>query len=148
MIDKHSTQMNQLQRLIKEVDTVASDKGSPAPGEFLARVMAGEDPRPIDAPLYALVKRIAFREFSGQGDAYPTPDEWSLITEVVLSTDEYKQARVGVEQSLRAAEKLMEYLHAKMKSVEVQGQLDVRLEVVPLTGDDLTEFKARFDDEF
>ena len=148
MIDKHKTQLNQLQRLIDAVDSVASDMGSPPPGEFLATVMAGTDPRPIEAPLYALVKRIAFREFSGQGDAFPTPEEWSMITETVLSTDEYKQSRVTLDQSLRASERLMEYLHAKMKSIEVSGAMNVRVEVAPLTGADLDEFKARFDNEF
>lgn len=142
-----SVQYIQLRRLIDDVDRVATEKGIPAPGEFLAMIMAGQDPRPMDSPLYELVKRIQFREFAG-GDAYPTPAEWSDIIDMVLNSDEYRRSRIGIEQSLRASEKLMEYLHAKMKAVEVSGGLDVKLEVTPLTGDELDAFKAKFEDEF
>ena len=148
MIEKQSTQLNQLQRLIDEVDRVAIESGSPAPGEFLARVMAGEDPRPLDSYLYTLVKRIAFREFSGSGENYPTPEEWATVVETVLGSDEYRKAPITIDQSLRATEKLMEYLHAKMRSIEVQGNLGIRLEVKPLTGEDLDKFKEKFDEEF
>jgi hypothetical protein len=148
MIEKQSTQLNQLQRLIDEVDRVATESGAPAPGEFLARVMAGEDPRPLDSPLYTLVKRIAFREFSGQGESFPTPEEWSTVVCMVLDSDEYQRARVTMDQSIKAGERLMEYLHAKMRSIEVQGNLGIKLEVKPLTGEDLDAFKERFNDEF
>lgn len=148
MIDKQSIQMNQLQRLIEDVDKVAQEHGSPPPGEFLANVMAGRDPRPVDSPLFTLVKGIAYREFTGAGDPFPSPDEWQLIVEIVLGSEDYQKAPVSIEHSMRAGEKLMEYLHAKMKRVEVQGALDVQLRVEPLTGDDLEAFRERFNKDF
>ena len=148
MMDKSSVQLNQLQRLINDVDKVAKESGAPAPGEFLARVMSGEDPRPIDSPLYGLVKRIGFREFHNQGDPYPTPEEWGMICEMVLGSDEYQKSRVDIDQSLNAASRLMEYLHAKMKRVEIQGGLDIQIEVKPLTGADLDAFHERFSNDF
>lgn len=140
--------MNQLQRLIDDVDKVAKEQGSPPPGEFLAHVMTGHDPRPVEAPIYALVKKIAFREFTDTGEAFPTPDEWALIVEIILGSGEYDKAPVSIEHSMRATEKLMEFLHAKMKRVEVQGALDVQLKVEPLTGDDLEAFRAKFQSDF
>lgn len=136
-----------LRDLIKQVSKVADETGALPPGEFLATVAAGIDPRPIDSPLYTIVHRIASRGFSG-GDPMPTMDEWMNIQEIVLNSGEYKKSRVSIEQSLQAATKLMDFLHAKMKAVELTGDLDVKLEVKPLTGADLDAFKERFEDEF
>ena len=148
MIEKQTTQINQLQRLIDEVDKVARDRGAPAVGEFLATVMSGKDPRPVESPLYALVKRITFREFTIGGDPFPTPDDWIAIVTEVLGSGLYEKAFVDIGLSTRAAEKLMEYLHAKMKSVEVNATVDARIHITPLTDDELDGFRERFNDEF
>ena len=148
MKPKPKTQLDQLQRLIREVDRVSADMDVPPPGEFLATVMAGRDPRDMDSPLYTLVQKIALRAFqTGQNDM-PEESEWAAIKSLVLETDHYRQARVSIEQSIQAATKLMEYLHAKMKAVEMTGGVGVQLDVKPLTGDDVKAFKERFEDEF
>jgi len=139
--------MNQLARLIDEVDKVTQERGAPAVGEFLASVMTGQDPRPVDSPLFAMVKRISFREFTG-GEAFPTLEEWTTLVSMVLGSGLYERAPVSIEQSQRAAEKLMEYLHAKMKALEVSTTLDAKIQVVPLSGTDLDDFHERFNDEF
>lgn len=147
MTPKRAIQIEQLHKLMEDVERVSKRQGSPSPGEFLATVMSGQDPRPMDSPLYELVRKIALREFTG-GDPHPSEEEWTTIQTMVLDSDLYKASRVPIEQSLTAAQKLMEYLHAKMKAVEVSGGLDVKVEVKPLTGDELDAFKERFDDEF
>lgn len=146
-VKEQKTQMGQLQRLIDEVDKVARERGAPAVGEFLATVMTGKDPRPVESPLFSLVKKIAFREFVG-GESFPTPEEWAAIVGEVLGSGLYERANVDIGLSTRAAERLMEYLHAKMKAIEVNANVDARIEVVPLTGADLDAFKERFEDEF
>ena len=144
---KQEVQLNQLQRLIDQVGKTSKDLGGVLPGEFLASVMSGKDPRPMDSPLYKLVRKIALREFSG-GDPMPTPEEWEQIRTIVLESGLYRAARVPIEQSLAAAQKLMEFLHARLKAVEISGGLGVQMEVKPLTGAALDAFKKRFEDEF
>lgn len=146
-VKEQKTQMGQLQRLIDEVDRVSRERGAPGVGEFLATVMSGKDPRPVESPLFSMVKKISFREFTG-GEAFPTPHEWEAITTEVLGSGRYERAFVDIGLSTRAAEKLMEYLHAKMKAIEVNANVNARVEVVPLTGDELDAFKERFEDEF
>ena len=147
ILNKKAVQLEQLQRLISDVERVTIEKGSPAPGEFLASVMSGFDPRNIESPLYDIVRKISLREFTG-GDPLPTMGEWTEISSIVLSDSQYRKARVPIEQSLQAAQRLMDFLHAKMKAVEVSGSMDVTLEVKPLSGADLDAFKERFENEF
>lgn len=147
MKPRQKLQLDRLNALIEQVDRVSDERGSMPVGEWLATVMSGLDPRPINSPLYDLVRKSAMREYTG-GDPRFTDEECELIRHLVLETDEYKHARVTLDQSMSAANKLMDFLHAKMKAVEVSGGLDVRLEIQPLTEAELDAFRARFDDEY
>jgi hypothetical protein len=140
--DKPTTQLKQLHTLIEQVEVTTKSLGGQLPGAFLASVMSGYDPREVDSPLFTLVKKISFRDLEG-GENFPTPEEWLAVSEEILSGG-YERARVPVEQSQRAAEKLMEFLHAKMKAVELSGQVETVVKVEPLTGEELERFRERF----
>jgi len=143
MINRYS----QLEKLIKSVDSTATELAAPDVPSFLTSVMAGTDPRDIDSELYTLVKRIVFREFTG-GSPQPDSDEWTQIVNIVLNSGRYQKSPVDINQSQAAANKLMDFLHAKMKALEITGDMNVKVEIEPLTGKALDEFKSRFDDEF
>lgn len=147
MAEKYKTQLSQLEKLIKEVEDVATAEKGPAVGEFLASLMMGKDPRNIPSTLYLMIKRISMREWEG-GKSFPTPEEWEMIVTEVLGSGNYEKASVDIEMSQRAAAELMKYLHAKMKSVEVSGNINNTHVVTVLDGKDYDEFKERFKNEF
>lgn len=150
MTAKATIQYEQLSKLIQQVDKTTGEAGAPGVGEFLACIMTGRDPRPIDSPLFTLVKRIAMRQYdmSIMSASMPNEFEWSEIVNIVLNSGLYQKAFVDVKQSQQAAEKLMEYLHAKMKSVELSGSIDHHIKIEPLTGRALEAFKDRFEEEY
>lgn len=140
--DKHTTQYHQLQSLIEQVDGTTKELGGQLPGAFLASIMSGYDPREIDSPLFTITKKISFRDLEG-GENFPTKEEWDAISTIILSGG-YEKTRVPVEHSQRAAERLMEFMHAKMKAIELSGNLDMVVKVEPLTGEELDRFHERF----
>lgn len=118
-----------------------SDPGDPA--EFLAEIVAGRDPRPLDTSLYELIKDLDAE------DEMPSKDEWAIIKHMVLHTDKYKRERVSVEESTKAAMKLMEFLHPKQKSVEIEGTLHHEHKILPtLNKKEMKAFKKVFEDLF
>jgi len=144
---KQKTQLEQLAKLVEEVDDVCLETGTPSPGAFLATVMAGEDPRPVESELFKLVKRIAYRDLMG-GDPFPSKEEWLELVSIVLGSDAYVKTPLDASMSVRAAEKLMDFLHAKMKAVELSGATTHLVKVEPLTAEEVDLFRERFNDEF
>jgi len=140
---------DRVRALLADVEAACEATGAPSPGEFLARAMAGEDPRPLDGELFMLVKRIAFREFDpAGGEPYPTREEWDRIIEIVIGSGLYNVDRVSFRDSMRAAENLMEFLHAKMKAIELSGSVGVDLTIHPLTDDEVKTFAQWYNDRY
>lgn len=144
---KQKTQLERLAELIDDVDQVCLEKGTPSPGAFLATVMSGEDPRPVESELFTLVKRIAFRDLMG-GDPFPTKEEWVQVMNIVMGSDAYVKTPLDASMSVRAAEKLMDFLHAKMKAIELSGATTHLVKVEPLSPAEVDLFTERFQDEF
>jgi hypothetical protein len=105
--------------------------------------MAGQDPRPGNSSeLWDLVA-------SSQTKERPSAATWARIVEIVLGDDRYRRDFVDSTASIKAAEKLMDFLFAKRKAVEVTGHLTASVAVTqPLTVEEIEKFEERFCDEF
>lgn len=106
---------------------------------FLKHVMRGVDPRERD-PLYEFIKDL--------DGAPPTDEEWD---EILLHIKTEPVGRpVKMSDSLSAGKALAEYEHAKLKSIEVKGDIKSELMVKnsPLTDDEIARFRDVFNDEF
>ncbi len=110
---------------------------------FLAELMSGQDPRPGQTSrLYELVKR-------NRNDDTPSPEDWGEIVEIVTSDDRFKRDFVPAEVSFQAATKLMDFLYAKRKAVEISGHLSASVAVTePLTVEEIERFEETFFAEF
>jgi hypothetical protein len=136
-----------LEELRNQVADLCSRTEVPEPGEFLASLMSGVDPRKRDPLLRSLVL-AAVREAGGDRSVPPSPEDWSDIADLVLDSGMYDSEPVPLETSYQAATKLMEYLHAKLKSVEVSADVNLSAAVVPLTDEEIERFKRIWDSRF
>lgn len=130
---------------------VCQSEGVPNPAAWLAHVMAGRDPRPMQSPLIQIVRKIAYRAFDGGSDL-PDQDEWTAIVEHVLGSGLYESARVGLRESQSAAQELMKYLHARRRDIQAAVSAEVNLTEktapAPLSPSEIAEFKKIFEDVF
>lgn len=127
----------------KMIQSVCGDDLTAEPAKFLASLMAGRDPRERESDLYRLIKQIRDEERK------PKKDEWTRICQMVLYTDLYRPVPVSLDESHKAARQLMEYLHAKKKSVSVRGKIAHKVyKVTDLSPDEIAEFEAWFTSEF
>lgn len=142
---------NRKKDILEELRTAVSDlcdeTNVPEPGVFLAEIMSGRDPRNQCSKLYKFVKSLA------ESDEEPNEIDFEYIKFLVLGVpplfiSQYEPERVDINQSIKAAEKLIEYLHAKLKAVEVSGNVAVEHRVVPLTDDEAKVFLKRWNKEF
>lgn len=134
--------MSAKQLSIEDLRTLINEGKANDPLVFLECVMNGQDPREL-SKLYKLVCEVD--EFtSGQ----PSEEDWSEIVDLVMST--YKYQPVSLGQSVGASKTLAEYLHAKRKQVELNGNLTEGKSVQnnPLTEEEIILFKERFNEEF
>jgi len=129
--------------LAQELGKYCDDTGAPDPGRFLAELMAGQDPRPGQTSrLYQLVKR-------GRNEETPEPEDWAEIVEIVTSDDRFMRDFVPADVSFQAATKLMDFLYAKRKAVEISGHLSASVAVTePLTVEEIERFEETFFSEF
>ncbi len=137
-----SSDKEQLQNLIKEI---TDETGASPPAAFLVRVMSGEDPRKQGktSELFDLVFTVC--------NEMRRPDdwEWERIEELVIESDLYRPAAVSFKASLFAAEELMKYQHAKLKSIDLSANINMKVQVVePLTYEDVETFEASFWSKF
>lgn len=142
------TKNEKLEDLKNAVADLCQETNVPEPGVFLAEIMSGRDPRNQCSKLYTFVKQLA------ESGEEPNEVDFEYIKYLVLGvpplfTSQYEPERVDINQSIRAAEKLIEYLYAKLKAVEVSGNvgLDVRV-LPPLSDEEIKRFKERWDKEF
>lgn len=136
-----------LDELRERVEALCSRVEVPEPGEFLAALMAGRDPRKRDPLLRSLVL-AAVRDAGGDRSVPPSPEDWSDIVDLVLDSGMYAEEPVPLETSYQAARGLMEYLHAKLKSVEVSADVNLSAAVVPLSDEEIARFKRIWDARF
>lgn len=129
-----------MRSLMKAANTDAP--GDPA--EFLAEVAAGRDPRAIKSSLYRLVKEI-----DEEGLDTPTPEDWDIIRFLVLESGLYKKQPVSLDVSMAAANKLIDFLHPKQKSVELDGKIDATVKVLPaLSEEEIRAFNKVFNRQY
>lgn len=127
-----------LDQLRDQVAALCEGEQIPEPGEFLASLMSGRDPRNRPALLYNVVNKIAM----DRGPLSPPDvDEWEMICDLVLNSGLYQTEPVPLETSVKAAEKLMDFLHAKLKAVELTADIEVTTKVIPLTDEEIERFK-------
>ena len=129
--------------LAQDLGEYCDDTGTPDPGRFLAEIMGGQDPRPgSTSKLWELINKFRNEDI---------PDEytWGEIKSLVLSDDRYRRNFVDIDQSIKAAERLAEYMYAKRKAVEVSGHISASVAVTrPLTIEEIELFEEHFCGEF
>lgn len=99
--------------IIERVETLAGELGIPDPLSYHMVRASGRDPRPMDSPLLALVRDIAYRAFEDDGDPLPTEGEWQEIVNEVLGSALYKQARVSSKESAESMNKVFDIIYAR-----------------------------------
>lgn len=139
--DKYVKRLAQ-KSLYRDIGRVMDEKGIGSPAEFLATVMAGEDPRVDDSSLLDIIEEVQERGL----DALPTLDEWILITELIRNNEYYAGRMVPIEYSNKAAEILAKHLYAQ--KTENKTQVDAKVEIAPLTKKEIKKFQKVFEKEF
>lgn len=141
-----------LLQLRSSIEDVCREYGVPDPARWLATIMTGNDPRPMDAPIVEMIKKIVYREFEEdeEGDPFPDESEWAALVDHVLSSGLYAKARVPLQDSHKAAQKLMDFLHRQQKStaMTVKDATPKYDELPALTDKDVKRVKKIFDDVF
>tara|TARA_R110000851_G_scaffold96792_2_gene209920 strand:+ start:8651 stop:9055 length:405 start_codon:yes stop_codon:yes gene_type:complete len=109
---------------------------------FLESVMSGQDPRKLSS-IYELISEID--NFTG-GEI--STGDWSEIVDHVSMRFKYRD--VTMSESMNASKTLAEYLYAKRKQIEIlDGDSSVSdIKANPLTEEEITLFKEKFNDEF
>lgn len=128
--------------LKQRINSLCKQTNTPLPAEFLASVMAGIDPRKEEGSLYKLINKIAL---SGKR---PNKEQWNIICDIVLSSDAYMKDRVDSVTSIKAAEKLIEFLEPKLKAVELSGTLNHNVKVAPMDKEEVKLFKKWWKETF
>lgn len=127
--------------LFDAIGEVCKDAGVDEPAGFLAAIMTGTDPRESVSRLYRLMIKI--------GEDTPTQGQWEELRELVLDDPVYKPTRVSFQASQQAARSLLQYLHPRLRSMEVTGHLSAAIGITaPLTKEDVKSFEDWFTGEF
>ncbi len=126
-----------------EVTQKLQDMGIAEPHLFLCEVMAGHDPRGVPGQLFELVKSMSQNE-----DEFgaPNAEAWEMLKLLVFA--EYKVDPITLARSADAAKELLTYMYPKLKNVEVSGDLEHLVKVVPLSKDEIDAFEKRFNDDY
>ena len=124
--------------LLQAIRATCLRHGCPEPNEFLAGVMAGVDPRYDVSAIYDLICSI--------GEKMPTAEEWDKVRNLVLYDPAYRPARVELGASIEAAKKLVDTRYPKLKTVELDGAVDVQTTATPLTLEELDIALRALDD--
>ena len=130
--------------LKRDIARVMEEKAIGSPTEYLATVMAGEDPRIDDTALLDLVQKIQERGL----DEVPTLDEWLIIQDIIISNQRYQKILLPIEHSNKAAEILTKQLLAAQKETKQQTQVDANIKVGKLTKKEVRKFKKIFEEDY
>jgi len=129
------------ERLIEDIQSICLKHGVSTPGAFLTEVMCGIDPRQSTAPLYDLVCSIA------RAERLPNEAEWTELLDLVLNSPVYKTSRTELMVSIRAAEKIIEYMFPKLKSFEVSSN-NTSVNIGPISKEDMAAVAPWFNENF
>lgn len=109
---------------------------------FLEALMNGQDIRKT-SKIHEMVSDIV--DFNG--DEPPNADEWRELVEAI--DKEFRYDTVGLSVAFQAARTLAEYVHPKLKNLNVSGNLANGENVASdLTEEEIELFKEVFNDEF
>ena len=124
--------------LKEQLERILLQLGIPSSMAFLTSVMAGRDPRPMEAPIKEMVRKPHMEFLDGARETpNPTDDEWLEISDHVLSSGLYDQARVPFRDSVFAAKEVARYTTpVQRQEVVVQGS------VGPVELPEITEAEA------
>lgn len=148
MSEKYTSPDN-IQSLRKAIAGVCKHYQVPDPARWLATIMTGQDPRPLDAPILDMVRKIVYREFDEEGgEPFPDTAEWAELVEHVLSSGLYEKARVPLQESHKAAQKLMDFLHKNQKQVTAEITEVEAKEPADLTDADIIRIRKILNDVF
>ena len=104
-------------------------------GGFLTSIMLGIDPRPGLGRLFVLVSAIK--------TDMPTQEEWDEIKQEVLSNPVYRNVIVSLDQSIKAAEKLIGYVYPRLNTVSGTIEMKATTEKV-LSEKELKDFVTAY----
>ncbi len=135
-----------LDELRAKVSELCERTDVPEPGEFLASIMSGIDPRRKESSLVRIVREM--NDELGDDDPGPDRDSWDFLASYVLGSGLFETEPVSLEVSYAAAKELMNYLNAKLKAIELSGDVDVNVRVVPLTDEEIERFKRVWDSKY
>ena len=138
--------------LRQSVESICRKYKVPDPARFLASLMSGIDPRPVDAPIKQMIQQIVHQD-SADSDVFklrlPDEHEWKTIVAHVLKSGNYEHDTIGVQESLKAAQKLMDFLHKQQKSSVSDSDVStLEYHISEITEDDVKRVKEIFDDVF
>jgi hypothetical protein len=118
--------------------------GAPPPHLQLASYSAGVDPSGLPSQIYDLLKRCQDRRIDGR----PQAEDWEALWEFVLQNPAVQAGFVDQDTRFDATVQLMPYLHPKLRSVQVTGEIEHMIRVVPLTDADITKIKEHLKNDF
>ena len=128
-----------------EVSRKLEDMGISEPHLFLCEVMAGHDPRGAIGKLFQLIEEAVKSE---DDDGLPDVMFWESIKELILEDPVLKCDPITLSKSADAAKELLMYMYPKLKNVEVSGDMEHLVKVVPLSKAEIDAFEKRFNDDF
>jgi hypothetical protein len=129
--------------LIFEIEKKLDELGIPDPHLFLCDIMAGHDPRG-NGQLYVMMENAEKEE---DLDGKPSAEDWQAIKDLVFGDPKYHGESVTLNDSVAAAKEALAYMYPKKKAVEVTGNMEHLVKVVPLTKEEIDLFEKRFMDE-
>lgn len=128
--------------LTENVQKICKELGCPEPAEFLTYIACGVDPREVNSLyryLHTLKKKIGEKRISRKQQ-----DKIFALLEETPSFDP-----VYLSESIAAATKLLEYLYAKQKAVEVTGSVGAIVgNIEKMDSKGIKQLKTLFDKEF
>ena len=130
--------------LREEIRDVLKGLGTPEPHIQLAYYSAGVDPCGGPSHFFDLMKKCQDRRVDGT----PQPEDWEQLWEYFIEHPEFHMGFVDSDIRFAAANNLMPFLHPKLKSVEVSGELSHLIRVEPLTNEDIARLRGRLRNEF
>ena len=85
---------------------------------------------------------------SGIEGGCPRAEDWEALWEFVLQNPAVQAGFVDQDTRFNATVQLMPYLHPKLKSVQVTGEIEHMIRVVPLTEADIIRIKEHLNNDF
>lgn len=128
----------------EEMRDVLEGLNHPEPHVAMAYYMAGVDPRQRPGQLYSLLKQCHERREDGR----PRPEDWEAAWEFISTHPALQGEFVDQATSYAATKDMLPYIHPKLKAVHVSGELAHKVQVVPLTPEDVELLEERLRHDF